>query len=190
MEHITWTDSGRTLECTTKIIVMSTEIITFLLRTSKHWQNYIYVSFRNISETWICFSWYENNFFSRQWIVLILSELLGSRTLSTISYSHKIRMSTWWETSGPRFLLLSPDFKFFSNFKNIGNASTSKVNSHFFKNTCRKFSPNLRTIFKTDVNELMSLFFVWNDALYSVVMFRPLNVLPSALSLLFPVRTS
>ena len=64
------------------------------------------------------------------------------------------------------------------------------MTSHVFKNTCRKFSPNLRTIFKTDVNELMSLFFVWNDVLYSVVMFRSLNVSPSALALLFPVRTS
>jgi len=136
--------------------------MTSQLRTSVSLQNYSYVSFRKISESWIWFSWYENIFFSRQWLLIILSELLGSQTLSTISYSHKLRMSTGRKTSGARFLLLTPDFKFISYFKNMGNASTLNVTSHAFKNTYRKFSPNIRAIFKTDVNAIMSLFCAWN----------------------------
>jgi len=82
--------------------------------------------------------------------MIILSELLVSRTLSTISYSRKLRMSTGRKTMGARFLLLSPDFKFISNFKNNGKASTLNVTSHAFKThaaiSLRILEPNLKQI--------------------------------------------
>jgi hypothetical protein len=72
-------------------------------------------------------------------------------------------MSTGRKTMGARFLLFSPDFKYVSDFRNIGNASNLNVTSHAFKNTYRKFSANLRAMFRTDVKAIMSLFFAWND---------------------------